>query len=101
MTFNLEFHEKALKEWRALDAAVRDRLKRKLAERLEEPRVDADRLSGQRDRYKIKLKSPGIRLVYEVVDEELVVCVIVVGTRERGTVYEKAVSRIYRRFRHP
>lgn len=46
MTFKLAFHEKALKEWKALDAAVRERLKRKLEERLAEPRVEGDRLSG-------------------------------------------------------
>ncbi len=96
MTYNLVFHEKALKEWKALDATVRDRLKRKLAERLEAPRVEAARLSGERDRYKIKLKSPGIRLVYEVVDDVLVVCVLAVDRRERSVVYEKAAGRFYR-----
>ncbi len=101
MTYDLDFHEKALKEWKALDAAVRERLKRKLAERLDNPRVEADRLSGERDRYKIKLKSPGIRLVYEVVDEALVVCVLAVDKRERSAVYKKATGRFYRRIRHP
>ncbi|MDF2140806.1 type II toxin-antitoxin system RelE/ParE family toxin [Paenirhodobacter sp. CAU 1674] len=97
MTFKLFFHEKALKEFRALDAAVRDRLKRKLAERLENPRVNADRLSGERDRYKIKLKTPGLRLVYEVVDDDLIVFVLAVDKRERSTVYEKASGRFYQR----
>lgn len=96
MTYNLDFHDKALKEWKALDASVRERLKRKLAERLENPRVEADRLSGERDRYKIKLKSPGIRLVYEVVDDALAVCVLAVDKRERSAAYEKAAMRIYR-----
>ena len=41
---------------------------KKLAERLENPRVQKDRLSQSKDRYKIKLKRPGIRLVYEVRD---------------------------------
>lgn len=95
MTYKLFFHEKALKEFRTLDGAVRERLKRKLAERLENPRVDADRLSGQRDRYKIKMKSPGLRLVYQVVDDELVVFVLAVDKRERSTVYEKASGRFY------
>lgn len=97
MTYSLQFHEKALKEFRALDAAVRERLKRKLKERLEHPRVDADRLSGQRDRYKIKLKSPGLRLVYQVVDDELIIFVLAVDKRERSTVYEKASGRLYQR----
>lgn len=97
MTYKLFFHDKALKEFRALDAAVRDRLKRKLAERLEAPRVDGDRLSGQRDRYKIKLKSPGLRLVYQVVDDELIVFVLAVDKRERSTVYDKASGRFFQR----
>lgn len=97
MTYSLEFHEKALKEFRALDRAVQDRLKRKLAERLEHPRVDADRLSGERDRYKIKLKSPGIRLVYQVIDDVVTVFVLAVDKRERSTVYEKASGRFYQK----
>ena len=97
MTYSLQFHQKALKEFRALDSAVRERLKRKLAERLENPRVEADRLSGQRDRYKIKLKSPGLRLVYQVVDNELIVFVLAVDKRERSTVYEKASGRFYQK----
>lgn len=76
---------------------MRDRLKRKLAERLEDPHIKADRLSGSRDRYKIKLMSPGIRLVYQVADGELVVCVLAVGTRERSTVYEKASGRFFQK----
>ena len=47
MTYSLQFHEKALKEFRALDAEVRERFKRKLEERLREPHVEADRLSGE------------------------------------------------------
>lgn len=97
MTYSLEFHKKALKEFRALDRAVQDRLKRKLAERLEHPRVDADRLSGERDRYKIKLKSPGIRLVYQVIDDVVTVFVLAVDKRERSTVYEKASGRFYQK----
>jgi len=93
MTYSLRFHEKALKEWRALDAAVRARLKTKLAERLEHPRVEADRLHGQRDRYKIKLKRPGLRLVYEVADQTVTVTVIAVGKREGGAIYSSAGKR--------
>lgn len=97
MTYSLRFHEKALKEYRGLDAAVRERLKRKLEERLEHPRVEAARLSGERDRYKIKLKSPGIRLVYQVEDDELVVFVLAVDKRERSIAYDKASGRFYQR----
>ena len=101
MTYDLQFHEKALKEFQGLDPAVKKRLKRKLKERLEVPHVDAARLSGHRNRYKIKLKSPGIRLVYEVVDDLLIVFVLAVDKRERGAVYEKASKRYYLKLKYP
>ncbi|AZD23027.1 mRNA interferase RelE [Pseudomonas chlororaphis subsp. aurantiaca] len=43
--------------------------------------------------YKIKLRTAGYRLVYRVVDEVLVVTVIAVGKRERGSVYQQASKR--------
>jgi mRNA interferase RelE/StbE len=101
MTFELQFHEKALKEWKALDGAIRDRLKRKLEERLQDPRVEGDRLSGHRDRYKIKMMSPGIRLIYEVVDEVLTVFVLSVDKRERSAAYEKAATRFFSTIKRP
>jgi mRNA interferase RelE/StbE len=93
MTFELQFHPDALDEWRKLDSTVREQLKKKLAERLGEPRVPAARLSGRRDRYKIKLKSLGYRLAYEVRGAEVVVLVVAVGKRERNAVYRRAADR--------
>lgn len=93
MSYELEFHPDALKEWRALDLSVREQLKKKLAERLREPHVVASRLSGHPQRYKIKLRSAGFRLVYEVQDSRLVVLVVAVGKRERNQVYKTADRR--------
>lgn len=93
MSYSLRFKEEALKEWGKLDSAVREQFKRKLQERLENPCVPASRLSGQTDRYKIKLRSVGYRLVYEVRNSELVVIVIAVGKRERNAVYKAAAKR--------
>lgn len=93
MSYSLFFHEKALKEWQALDPALRQRLKAKPQERLESPKVEADRLSGSRNRYKIKLMRPGVRVVYEVHDDKLVVCVMAVGPREGSKVYRAAAVR--------
>jgi mRNA interferase RelE/StbE len=45
------------------------------------------------DCYKIKLKASGYRLVYQVVDERVVVSVVAVGKRERSEVYERARKR--------
>jgi len=93
MSYELAFLEEALKEWQKLDATVRVQFKSKLAERLESPRVPASRLSGHPDRYKIKLRSAGFRLVYEVRDKRLVVLVVAVGKRGCNAVYKAAAKR--------
>ena len=93
MSFDLRFKEEALIEWQRLDGSVREQFKKKLTERLVHPRVPAARLSGQPDRYKIKLRSAGFRLVYEVRDAQVVVVVIAVGKRERNEVYGVAAKR--------
>lgn len=93
MSFELAFLEEALAEWQRLDGAIRSQLKKKLAERLQAPRMPASKLSGHLDRYKIKLRSVGYRLVYEVRDQEVLVLVIAVGKRDRNAVYRAAAAR--------
>lgn len=93
MTYELEFLPSALKEWRKLGHTVREQLKRKLAERLVEPRVQADALHGMADHYKIKLRSAGYCLVYRVEDQRITVTVVAIGKREGGVVYELARKR--------
>lgn len=92
--FELEFNVKALKEWGRLGEPIQKQFAKKLKERLENPRVDADKLRDMPDCYKIKLRASGYRLVYEVVDDRLVVTVIAVGKREKGKVYGSASSRL-------
>lgn len=72
MTYELAFDRRALKEWQKLGHTIREQFKKKLAERLENPRVPAARLHGHADRYKIKLRASGYRLVYQVIDEKVV-----------------------------
>jgi mRNA interferase RelE/StbE len=93
MSYELGFHPEALSEWRKLDPSVREVFKKKLAERLEIPHVPSARLSGRLDRYKIKLRSVGYRLVYEVREARLIVIVVAVGKRERNAVYKAAAGR--------
>ncbi|WP_455289062.1 type II toxin-antitoxin system RelE family toxin [Cupriavidus necator] len=93
MTYELAFLEPALKEWRKLDASVRTQFKARLLERLASPRVPAAKLHGHPDRYKIKLRSVGYRLVYEVRDQQVTVLVVAVGKRERDAVYLAAAKR--------
>lgn len=93
MSYSLKFLPSALKEWKKLDRPLQIQFKKKLAERLEKPRIISGKLSGFEDHYKIKLKASGYRLVYEVVDAELIVYVIAVGKRESSVVYKKAKNR--------
>lgn len=93
MRYEVEFLESALKEWKRLDANTREQFRKKLKERCENPRVPSAKLHGAKDRYKIKLRSAGYRLVYEVEDARLVVLVIAIGKRDRMKVYEIAARR--------
>lgn len=93
-TYKLRFHELALKEWRKLGEPLREQFKKKLAERLENPRVPSAALSGMPDCYKIKLRAAGYRLVYRVEDDYLLVTVVSIGKRERLSVYDLARKRL-------
>lgn len=92
--YTLEFNIQAKKEFEKLNSTVRLQFLKKLKERLVNPRVEADKLRDMPDCYKIKLRSIGYRLVYEVADDRLIVTVIAVGKRERSKVYGKATSRL-------
>ena len=81
MTYELEFDPRALKEWHKLGDTVN-------------PRIDSARLNGLPDCYKIKLKSSGYRLVYQVRDEVVTVFVVAVGKREHSAVYLDANKRL-------
>lgn len=78
MTYSLVFDARALKEWQKLGDTVRQQLKKKLAEVLLNPRIEANRLHSLPDCYKIKLRSSGYRLVYQVLDHEVGVFVVAV-----------------------
>lgn len=92
--YRLKFLPSALREWKKLAAPIKEQLRRKLKERLENPRVSASRLYGFSDVYKIKLRSTGYRLVYEVNDSEITVLVIAVGKRDKGKVYSISKRRL-------
>jgi mRNA interferase RelE/StbE len=94
MTYELPFHTDARKEWDRLDSTIREQFKKKLRERLENPCVDAARVSGGCDLYKIKLRTIGYRLVYQVHNEMVLVLVLSVGKRERNFVYKTGLGRI-------
>jgi mRNA interferase RelE/StbE len=92
--YSLRFMPEALAEWNTLDGSVRAPLKKLLAKRLDQPHVPGGELrcplSGC---YKIKLLKQGVRLVYAVEDQQLVVLVLAVDKRENGMVYGSAAAR--------
>ena len=94
MTYRLEFDPRALKEWKKLGDPIRQQLKKKLAEILEHPHIEANKLRDLPDCYKIKLRTSGYRLVYQVQDERITVFVVAVGKRERLAVYSAAEKRL-------
>ncbi len=93
MTYKLDFYEEAYKEWKKLDATIREQFKSKLIERLENPCVPSAKLRNSENRYKIKLRQVGYRLVYEVVNTTVTVTVIAIGKRDRDEVYKAAAKR--------
>ena len=44
--------------------------------------------------YKVKLVASGYRLIYQVIDDELIVLVIAIGKREANEAYRKAHTRL-------
>jgi mRNA interferase RelE/StbE len=93
MIYNLKFLPLALKEWKKLDNSIQQQLKKKLKERLINPRVSGSELRGYKNYYKIKLRSSGYRLVYEVLDKVIYILVIIIGKRNRSEVYKQSKKR--------
>ena len=91
--YALAFVPQALKEWKKLDPHTRQLFKTRLIERLAAPRLASAQLRGHTDRYKIKLRALGYRLVYEVRDQEVLVVVVAVGRRDGQAVYLAAQDR--------
>ena len=93
-TYELEFHELALKEWKKLDGSIKSQFLKILTNRLQEPHIPSAKLRGDlNNTYKIKLRDLGYRLVYEVIDQRLVVVVIAIGRRDHDEAYQIAIKR--------
>ena len=93
MSYRLKFLPISQKEWSRLDVVIQNHFKNKLKKRLENPKVQKDKLSGYSNIYKIKLRSAGFRLVYEVKEEEIIVLVLSVGKRENNKGYAYLKNR--------
>lgn len=94
MTYTIKFRESAVKEWDKLDKAIQQQFAKKLKKCCENPHVPSAKLRGMPGCYKIKLRASGFRLVYEVIDDVLIIAVVAVGKRERSDVYQLASERL-------
>ena len=86
MTYELEFAKAALKKFDKLNPQIAEQFIRKLEAILENPKIPKNKLRGSTDIYKIKLRSVGYRLVYQVIDDRIVVLVLNVDRRD--TIYK-------------
>jgi mRNA interferase RelE/StbE len=86
MSYNLQFLPSAWKEWGKLAPDLKAQFKARLQQRLEKPHVESARIRGYTNHYKIKLRSLGYRLVYEVDEKNVMVSVICLGKRD--TIYQ-------------
>ena len=95
MDYELKFLDLAFEEWSELDRSVRDRLRKKLERRLEEPRIESQRLHGGLAHcFKIRDDKSGNRMVYLVDDDLMVLRVVAVGKRRELEAYRIAAQRI-------
>jgi mRNA interferase RelE/StbE len=70
-------------------------LKKKIEKRLQNPRINSARLHGDLQHcYKIKNDKTGHRLVYQVIDDRVIVFVLSVDKREDLMAYMLAAGRI-------
>ena len=96
MNYALRFHETAKKQWDKLDWTVRDQFLAVLERRLQEPKVPSAKLRDLPDCYKIKLRTVGYRLVYQVIESQVVVLVLAVGKRDKEAVYRNTIRALKR-----
>lgn len=91
--YKIHFTETSLKEFKKLGATIQAQFKKKLKTLQSNPHIPSARLHGDlANCYKIKLRSAGYRLVYEVKDDMLIIVVIAVAKRQ--TIYDTAKERL-------
>ena len=95
MTYKLLRHKDFKKDWDNLSFTIQTQLKKKLAKVLENPHIPKNRLHGElASCYKIKLLKAGVRLIYQVKDDEVIILLLTVGKRADNIVYNEAEKRI-------
>lgn len=91
--YKIHFTETSLKEFKKLGATVQAQFKKKLKALQTNPHIISAKLhSDLANCYKIKLRSAGYRLVYQVKDDMLIIIVIAVAKRQ--TIYDTVTERL-------
>lgn len=90
MIYTVKFKESALSALNKLDSTTKAMFLNKLKELRNNPKIPKNKLHGKnlKDCYKIKLRTVGYRLIYQVKDSELIILVLKVGKRENDDVYK-------------
>jgi len=98
--YNFKFHPDAKKELKKLNNAIQILFTKKLKQIINSPEIGLDlgnknnlNLSGFKKTYFNNRKH---RIVYEIIENEILIHIIAVGKREEVDVYKKANSRINR-----
>lgn len=93
--YAIEFDDRALREWDGLDGSIRRKFEKKLEKLVLNPHSPGNELHGNlAGFYKIKLRQDGYRLVYQVVEQRIVIFIIAVGRREDNEIYTAATGRV-------
>ena len=98
MSYVIKFHPEAEKKFLELDKGVRERVAKQLIKIASHPELgerlgnrNGIDLSGYRKMYAEKKK---IRIVYEVVENEILIYIMAIGERDDMTVYKTALKRL-------
>ncbi|AEC18182.1 type II toxin-antitoxin system RelE family toxin [Gallibacterium anatis] len=95
MAYAIKVHSDFVAELNKLDSTIKNQLRKKLEKVVHNPHIPKNRLSGElHNCYKIKLRKAGVRLVYQVNDDEIYILLLTVGKREAKQVYNTALNRV-------
>ncbi len=95
MAYSIKVHADFVSELNKLNPIIKQQLRKKLDKIIENPHIPKNRLSGElHNCYKIKLRKAGVRLVYQVNDDEIYILLLTVGKRADNEVYNAALTRI-------
>lgn len=98
MTYKIKFHEEALKEFLNLDGSVQKLVAKQISKLETSPELgellgnkNGIDLTNYRKMYADQKK---VRIVYEILDKEILVHIVAIGKRDEMEVYKSALARV-------